>query len=61
MRRIAVILVSAVLICSAGCKPVDVLFGLFGSNAYTGYGTTTDEKKADFERQGERAKGQSFP
>lgn len=55
MRRIAVIFVSVVLIFSAGCRAVDVLFTLFDSKAYTGGGYTTEEKRADFQHQWERA------
>jgi hypothetical protein len=54
MRGVAAILVLVLLFFSAGCRGVDVLFALFGSNAYTGGGCTTDEKKAHFEREQEK-------
>jgi hypothetical protein len=57
MRRIIVILLSLVIFSSAGCRGVDVLFGLFGSNHYTGGGCTTDEKKAHFESEQEKWAG----
>ena len=62
MRRIAVILFlfSVLLIVLAGCKPVDALFGLCGSKAYTGGGFTPDEKQADFERQQGRYSNEPF-